>query len=119
MINHGKNIKIFTGNSHPELAKEIADILGLPLGLQATALLHGFTLTKKSILEDCHAWSQWAPSITLKTCMKTNLKVLSPGPTHSSTTIHTEVTKSVSYVPTSAQRFSAFLTANVRTTKPR
>ena len=32
MINHGKNIKIFTGNSHPELAKEIADILGLPLG---------------------------------------------------------------------------------------
>ena len=32
MITHGKNIKIFTGNSHPELAKEIADILGIPLG---------------------------------------------------------------------------------------
>lgn len=32
MITHGKNIKIFTGNSHPELAKEIADILGVPLG---------------------------------------------------------------------------------------
>lgn len=32
MITHGKNIKIFTGNSHPELAEEIADILGLPLG---------------------------------------------------------------------------------------
>ena len=32
MITHGKNIKIFTGNSHPELAKEIAEILGLPLG---------------------------------------------------------------------------------------
>ena len=32
MITHGKDIKIFTGNSHPELAKEIADILGLPLG---------------------------------------------------------------------------------------
>ena len=32
MIAHGKNIKIFTGNSHPELAKEIADLLGLPLG---------------------------------------------------------------------------------------
>ena len=32
MITHGKNIKIFTGNSHPELAKEIADILGLQLG---------------------------------------------------------------------------------------
>lgn len=32
MITHGKNIKIFTGNSHPELAKEIADTLGLPLG---------------------------------------------------------------------------------------
>jgi ribose-phosphate pyrophosphokinase len=32
MITQGKNIKIFTGNSHPELAKEIADILGLPLG---------------------------------------------------------------------------------------
>ncbi|GAB6168594.1 ribose-phosphate diphosphokinase [Clostridium carnis] len=32
MITHGKNIKIFTGNSHPELAQEIANILGLPLG---------------------------------------------------------------------------------------
>ena len=32
MITHGKSIKIFTGNSHPELAKEIADLLGLPLG---------------------------------------------------------------------------------------
>lgn len=32
MISHGKNIKIFTGNSHPQLAQEIADILGLPLG---------------------------------------------------------------------------------------
>ena len=29
MITHGKNIKIFTGNSHPELAKEIADLLGI------------------------------------------------------------------------------------------
>ena len=32
MIAHGIKIKIFTGNSHPELAKEIADLLGLPLG---------------------------------------------------------------------------------------
>ena len=32
MIAHGKKIKIFKGNSHPELAKEIADLLGLPLG---------------------------------------------------------------------------------------
>ena len=32
MICHGKKIKIFTGNSHPELAKEIADLLGVPLG---------------------------------------------------------------------------------------
>ena len=32
MISHGKKIKIFTGNSHPELAKEIADLLGVPLG---------------------------------------------------------------------------------------
>lgn len=32
MITHGKNIKIFTGNSHPQLAKDIADILGVPLG---------------------------------------------------------------------------------------
>ena len=32
MLTHGKNIKIFTGNSHPELAKEIAEILGLPVG---------------------------------------------------------------------------------------
>ncbi|WP_102399451.1 ribose-phosphate pyrophosphokinase [Haloimpatiens massiliensis] len=32
MITHGKNIKIFTGNSNPKLAKEIADILGLNVG---------------------------------------------------------------------------------------
>lgn len=32
MITHGKNIKIFTGNSNIDLAKEIADKLGLPLG---------------------------------------------------------------------------------------
>ena len=32
MITHGKNIKIFTGNSHPALAQEIADIIGVPLG---------------------------------------------------------------------------------------
>lgn len=32
MISHGKNIKIFTGNSHPELANEIAEILGLKVG---------------------------------------------------------------------------------------
>ncbi|WP_055665262.1 ribose-phosphate diphosphokinase [Desnuesiella massiliensis] len=32
MITHGKNIKIFTGNAHPQLAKDIADILGIPVG---------------------------------------------------------------------------------------
>lgn len=32
MENQYKNIKIFTGNSHPELAQEIAEKLGLPLG---------------------------------------------------------------------------------------
>ncbi|WP_039653704.1 ribose-phosphate pyrophosphokinase [Clostridium tyrobutyricum] len=32
MITHGKNIKIFTGNSHPGLAKEIADILEMEVG---------------------------------------------------------------------------------------
>ena len=32
MIAHGKNIKIFAGNSHPELAEEIANLLGLTLG---------------------------------------------------------------------------------------
>jgi len=32
MITHGKNIKIFTGNSNPKLAKEIAEILGVPVG---------------------------------------------------------------------------------------
>lgn len=32
MENQLKNIKIFTGNSHPELAQRIADTLGLPLG---------------------------------------------------------------------------------------
>lgn len=32
MITHGKCIKIFTGNAHKNLAKEIADILGVPVG---------------------------------------------------------------------------------------
>ncbi|MFT8312796.1 MAG: ribose-phosphate pyrophosphokinase [Clostridium sp.] len=32
MICHGKNIKIFTGNSNPDLAKSIADILGIKVG---------------------------------------------------------------------------------------
>lgn len=32
MITHGKNIKIFTGNSHPELANEIAELLEVPVG---------------------------------------------------------------------------------------
>lgn len=32
MITHGKGIKIFTGNAHPQLAKEIADILGVSVG---------------------------------------------------------------------------------------
>ncbi|MBA5851967.1 ribose-phosphate diphosphokinase [Clostridium sp. cel8] len=32
MITHGKSIKIFTGNSHPDLAKEIADILKIDVG---------------------------------------------------------------------------------------
>lgn len=32
MISHGKNIKVFCGNSHPALAMQIASALGLPLG---------------------------------------------------------------------------------------
>ncbi|MBM7871990.1 ribose-phosphate pyrophosphokinase [Clostridium pascui] len=32
MISHGKSIKIFSGNSHPQLASDIAEILGVPLG---------------------------------------------------------------------------------------
>lgn len=32
MISHGKDIKIFCGNSNPELAKAICEKLGLPLG---------------------------------------------------------------------------------------
>lgn len=32
MISHGKNIKIFTGNSYPKLATDIADILGVAVG---------------------------------------------------------------------------------------
>ncbi|EKQ55985.1 MULTISPECIES: ribose-phosphate diphosphokinase [unclassified Clostridium] len=32
MITHGRNIKVFTGNSHPKLARDIADILGVPVG---------------------------------------------------------------------------------------
>jgi ribose-phosphate pyrophosphokinase len=32
MITHGRNIKVFTGNSHYQLAQDIADILGVPVG---------------------------------------------------------------------------------------
>lgn len=32
MLVHGENIKIFSGNSNPELAKEIADKLAIPMG---------------------------------------------------------------------------------------
>lgn len=32
MITHGKNIKIFTGNSNPKLAQEIADMIGVSVG---------------------------------------------------------------------------------------
>lgn len=32
MINHGKNIKIFTGNSYPQLAQDIAEIIGVTVG---------------------------------------------------------------------------------------
>ncbi|WP_458863347.1 ribose-phosphate pyrophosphokinase [Acidaminobacterium chupaoyuni] len=32
MIPHGQNIKIFTGNSNPKLANDIATMLGLPMG---------------------------------------------------------------------------------------
>jgi ribose-phosphate pyrophosphokinase len=32
MITHGRNIKVFTGNSHLKLAQDIADILGVPVG---------------------------------------------------------------------------------------
>lgn len=32
MITHGKNIKIFTGNSHPELARDIASVVGVKVG---------------------------------------------------------------------------------------
>ena len=36
MISHGKDIKIFSGNSNPELAKAICAKLGLPLGSSET-----------------------------------------------------------------------------------
>ena len=32
MITHGRNIKVFTGNSHSQLVEDIAGILGVPLG---------------------------------------------------------------------------------------
>jgi len=32
VITHGRNIKIFTGNSNPELAHEIAQRLNIPMG---------------------------------------------------------------------------------------
>ena len=32
MISHGKDIKVFTGNSNPALAKEICQVIGTKLG---------------------------------------------------------------------------------------
>ena len=32
MISHGTKIKVFTGNSNPQLAKDICKELGIPLG---------------------------------------------------------------------------------------
>ena len=32
MISHGKSIKVFAGNAHPELARDIAEILGVEVG---------------------------------------------------------------------------------------
>ena len=32
MITHGKNIKVFAANANPELAKSIANIIGVPVG---------------------------------------------------------------------------------------
>ena len=32
MIAHGKDIKVFTGNSNPKLAQNICQELGIPLG---------------------------------------------------------------------------------------
>lgn len=39
MISHGKNIKIFSGNSHPALAMQIASALGLPIGKAAISTI--------------------------------------------------------------------------------
>lgn len=32
MISHGKDIKVFCGNSNPKLAKEICQLMGTKLG---------------------------------------------------------------------------------------
>ncbi len=38
MITHGKNIKVFSANANPELAKNIANIVGVPVGNSCTRL---------------------------------------------------------------------------------
>ncbi|MBQ7076247.1 MAG: ribose-phosphate pyrophosphokinase, partial [Clostridia bacterium] len=38
MITHGKNIKVFSANANPELAKSIANIVGVPVGNSCTRL---------------------------------------------------------------------------------
>ena len=37
MIAHGKNIKVFSGTSHPKLASDIANIIGVPVGNSTAA----------------------------------------------------------------------------------
>ena len=34
MITHGTSIKIFTGNSNPKLARDIAEQVGIPMGIR-------------------------------------------------------------------------------------
>ncbi len=38
MITHGKNIKVFAANANPELAKSIANIIGVPVGNSCTRM---------------------------------------------------------------------------------
>ena len=38
MIAHGKNIKIFTGNASPNLAEDIANLVGVPMGESHTSI---------------------------------------------------------------------------------
>ena len=51
MISHGKDIKIFTGNSNPDLAHEICKIIGIKMGESEVKRFADGAVSGKELME--------------------------------------------------------------------